>query len=114
MSKSHIFALEQELLLDPTFHFWWNYSTEDKESEHGFELGWWIEKGNLTMVQEFVSREMSGSVQTPEFGSLGSNSLHREYSAVIEMPHNISEIIEDGSLMVSVEVGTQLESEVEL
>ena len=72
-------------------------------------------------VKEFVSKELSGSVSTPGLGSLSPPNYYKErheYSAVIELQHNITEDNGgDGVLVVDVDViipDNELEGSVEL
>ena len=64
-----------------------------------------MENGSLPDVREFVSKELSGSVSTPGLGSLPPPDYYKEwheYTAVIELPHNITYVI--GTLQVDVNV----------
>ena len=65
-------------------------------------------------MKEFVSRELSGSVSTPKLGSVPTPNYYEErheYTAVIELPHNISEVIGDGALEITVAIVTDEKKE---
>ena len=54
---------------------------------------------------ELVSKDLEGSVSTPGLGSLPPPNYYKErheYTAVIELPHNITEVIGDGALVIRV------------
>merc|ERR1712213_227771 len=96
--------------------FWWNKSTNET---NGFKLSWHIENGSLPDVMELVSKDLVGSVSTPGLGSLPPPNYYKErheYTAVIELPHNITEVIGDGALVVDVDIvpAHQSESHVQL
>ena len=68
---------------------------------------------------ELVSKDLEGSVSTPGLGSLPPPNYYKErheYTAVIELPHNITEVIGDGALVVDVDIvpDNQRESHVEM
>ena len=94
----------------PTLHFWWNHNLDSHESKtHGFKLTWKIENGSLPDVRQFVSQELSGSVSTPGLGALAPPNYYEErheYTAFIELPQNITDVIGDGALIVDVDVTT--------
>ena len=98
--------LGEDLLKNPTFNFWWNHTPDSRDSEmRGFKLSWKVENGSLPDVREFVSKELSGSVSTPGLGSLPPPNYYKErheYTAVIELPLNITDVIGDGALVVDV------------
>ena len=107
--------------MHPIFHFWWNNTLDKAESKSpGFQLRWHIENRSLPDVKQFVSKELSGSVSTPGLGSLPSPNYYKErheYTAVIELPHNISDILSDSSLLVDIDVmipDSQLDTRLEL
>ena len=84
-----------------------------------FKLKWHIENGNLPDVQELVSKDLEGSVSTPGLGSLPPPNYYKErheYTAVIELQHNITDVIGDGALVVDVFIvpDNRSESEVKL
>ena len=86
------------------FYFRWNYNS-DSTKMPGFKLSWQVENGSLPDVREFVSKELSGSVSTPGLGSLPPPDYYKErheYTAVIELPHNITDVID--TLVVDVDV----------
>ena len=88
------------------------------DDTEGFELDWQIENGSLPDVMELVSKDLEGSVSTPGLGSLPPPNYYKErheYTAVIELPHNITDI-GNGSLVIDVDVvpDNQSKSHVEL
>ena len=112
--------LGKDLLKGSSFYFWWNHSTDDGRGNEmlGFKLSWQVKNGSLPDLKEFVSKELSGSVSTPGLGSLPPPNYYKErheYTAVIELPRNITDVIE--TLVVDVDVtvpDNQPESGVEL
>ena len=100
--------LGKDLLKSPTFSFWWSHNPDRKDTETpGFKVSWRVENGSLPDVKEFVSKELSGSVSTPGLGSAPSPNYYgetHEYTAVIELPHNITDVIGDDALVVDVDV----------
>ena len=80
-------------LVNQALHFWWNETTDSNE---GFKLDWKIENGNLPDVMELVSKDHEGSISTPGLGSLPPPNYYKErheYTAVIELPHNVTDAI---------------------
>ena len=66
---------------------------------------WQIENGSLPDVMELVSKDLEGSVSTPGLGSLPPPNYYKErheYTAVIELPHNITDAID--TLVVDLDV----------
>ena len=118
-SGNHTIILGNDLLKSPTIFFWWDHSPDSDSSETpGFKLSWQVENGSLPDVREFVSKELSGCVSTPGLGSLPPPNYYKErheYTAVIELPHNITDVID--TLVVDVNVaipGNQTDAGVEL
>ena len=73
----------------------------------GFKLSWQVKNGSLPDVKELVHRSVSGSVSTPGLGFLAPSDYYNErheYTAVIELPYNISDVMGDGALIIDVEV----------
>ena len=102
MSGNKTRVFKNAALVNQTFNFWWNQSEEDTQ---GFELSWQIENGSLPDVRELVSQDLEGSVSTPGLGSLPPPNYYKErheYTAVIELPRNITEVIGDGALVIRV------------
>ena len=95
--SNHTFIFKKASLIDPTLRFWWNHTLDDNDSELlGFMLSWHLENGSLPDVRQLVSRELSGSVSTPGLGSIPPPNYYKErheYTAVIELPHNITDVI---------------------
>ena len=60
-----------------------------------------------------VSKDLEESISTPGLGSLPPPNYYKEmheYTAVIELPHNISDIIGDEALVVDVDLGDENQS----
>ena len=108
MSGNHTFTLRKEYIASPNFHLWWNQTLGDVSK--GIAISWWIENGSLPLndVKEFVSKDLSGgSVSTPGLGAAlpaDYNMTKHEYTAVIELPYNITDIIGDGVLVFDVDI----------
>ena len=89
-----------------SLHFWWN-QTFDNRDRPGFKLNWEIENGHMPDVMVTVSRDLRGSVSTPGLGSLAPPNYfeeRHEYTAVIELPNNITDVIGNSSLKINVDV----------
>merc|ERR1712240_813028 len=101
-------AFRNTSLVNRPRRFWWNSSIDAKnKSKQEFQLSWQIENGSLPDVMELVSKDLEGSVSTPGLGSLPPPNYYKErqeYTAVIELPHNITEVIGDGALVVDVDI----------
>merc|ERR1712012_1256734 len=115
---NHTLVLGSESLTDHTLKFWWN-PVIDGHGPQGFKLNWRIENGNLPDVMELVSKDLEGSVSTPGLGSLPPPNYYKErheYTAVIELPHNITKVIRDGALVINVDIvpDNQSKGQVEL
>ena len=103
MTGNQTLVFKGPSLENQTLFFWWNESTDTQ----GFKLNWQIENGSLPDVMELVSKDLEGSVSTPGLGSLPPPNYYKErheYTAVIELPHNITEVIGDGALVVDVDI----------
>ena len=98
-SGNHTMVLEKDLLKSPEFYFWWNHNPDSRGNKMpGFKLSWHVKNGSLPDVREFVSKKLSGSVSTPGLGSLPPPDYYKEeheYTAVIELPHNITAMVVD-------------------
>ena len=73
----------------------------------GFKLTWHIENGSFPDVKDFVSKHLSGKVATPGLDSSSPPSYQQEsheYTAVIELPHNIEDLLADAALIVDIDV----------
>ena len=97
------FNLSRESFLPSNFHVKWNYDPARK-TEHcpGIQIDWRIENGTFDRM-EIVSNQLSGTVSTPWLGDLRKNSNYNEeheYTAVINMPNNITDILDDAALVV--------------
>ena len=107
-SGNHTLVLRKTSLLDPTFHFWWNNTTERSLVKGpAFKIDWTIQNVSHYYPMEFVSKDMSGNISTPGLGFLPPPNRYKErheYTAVIELPHNITDVIGDGALVVDVDV----------
>lgn len=99
-------VLGKDLIRTKTFYFQWSHNPDSRDNEMpGFKLSWQVKNGSLPDVREFVSKELSGSVSTPGLGSLPPPDYYKErheYTAVIELPHNITDVID--TLVVDVDV----------
>ena len=107
MSGDSTIVLRRPFLHYPTLRFWSNQTQSSKKSDLDLKLTWHIENGSLPDVREFVSRNIPGRVSTPGVGSLAPPVYYKErheYTAVIELPHNITDVIGDGALVVDVDV----------
>ena len=101
MTGNQTLVFKGPSLENQTLFFWWNESTDTQ----GFKLNWQIENGSLPDVMELVSKDLEGSVSTPGLGSLPPPNYYKErheYTAVIELPHNITDVIGDDILVVDV------------
>ena len=108
MSNNHTFIFDNASLVSPLLHFWWNHTGEKIYEEYpGIEISWWIKDGSIPDVKQFTSKDLSGSISTPGLGSLAPPDYYKvghEYTAVIELQHNITDVISDGALVVDVDV----------
>ena len=107
MSGSHDLVFKKESLFDPRFYFWWNETQErGVNNAPGFRIEWKI---NTTSKRHktFVSKDLAGSVSTPGLHSqatIENIKQKQEFTAIIELPNNISDIIGDGAFIVDVDV----------
>ena len=120
MSGNHILVVGKTSVVNSTVHFWWE-NTPDRFDQNmvGFHINWHIENGTNNGVRQFESTALSGNISTPGLGSLpppNYNKERHEYTAVIELPHNITDVIGDGALVVDVDIvpDNQRDGEVEL
>ena len=108
LKGDYTIALGSDSLVNRTLKFWWkcsNYDTQTFASK--FKLDWRIKNGCLPDMMEFVTRDLEGSVSTPGLGSLPPPSYYKEmheYTAVIELPHNITEVVGEGALVLNVDI----------
>ena len=84
-----------------------------------FQIDWKIRNVSFYPMMDFVSKDLSGNISTPGLGSLPPPNYYKErheYTAVIELPHNITDVIGDGALVVDVDIvpDNQTEGLVEL
>ena len=73
----------------------------------GFKIDWRINNPKKTVKKTFVTNDISGSVSSPGLGSQATVDYYKgtqEYTAVIELPSNITQIIGDGALVVDLKV----------
>merc|ERR1712012_22039 len=115
---NHTLVLGSESLTDHTLKFWWN-PVIDGNGTPQFRLNWQIKNGSLPDIMELVSKDLPGSVSTPGLGSLSPPNYYKErheYTSVIELPHNITDVIGDGALVIDVEIfaDNQCDNRVEL
>ena len=99
------------------FHFKWSFDPA-KRIDHcpGIKIEWNIENVER---RELVSNELSATVSTPDLGNVFDDRNYiankHEYTAVINMPNNITDILDDAALVVDIDVTiTQPGSGVEL
>ena len=67
-------------------------------------------------MKELVSRDLYGSVTTPGFGSIAPPDFYKkrhEYTAVIELPYNVTDVIGNGAFVIEVDIALP-DEEVEL
>ena len=103
MRGNQTLVFKSPSLENQTLFFWWNESTDTQ----GFKLDWQIENGSLPDVMELVSKDLEGSVSTPGLGSLPPPNYYKErheYTAVIELPHNITEVIGDEAFVINIKI----------
>ena len=117
MSGSHDLVFQKDSLIDPLFHFWWNPVREKGlDNAPGFKIEWKMEttSGRHKTV---VSKNLTGSLSTPGLNSQATiEYLHekQEFTAIIELPHNITDIIGDGALIVDVDIFPDREKQSEI
>ena len=116
MTGNQTLVFKGASLVNQSLYFWTNKSTDNTQ---GFKLSWQIENGSLPDVMELVSKDLEGNVSTPGLGSLPPPNYYKErheYTAVIELPHNVTDAISDGALIIDVDIvaDNQSESRVEL
>ena len=109
ISGTHKMVLGKIFLHKSTlFYFWWSHNLDGKDNQkRGLQLSWQVENGSLPDLKEVISKELSGSVSTPGLGSIPPPNYYsetHEYTAVIELPHNITDVIDDDALVVDVDV----------
>ena len=96
-SGNHTFVLEKAFLGEPNFQFWWNHTPDNLSKQpRGLQISWKIENGSLPDVKELVSTDLSGSATTPGLGSIAPPDFYKEkheYSVVIDLPNNITDVI---------------------
>ena len=104
MSGNHNLVFGKAALINPNFRFWWNSIVEDDASQLlGFKIDWKIYNPRKPMKKTFVTKAMSGNVSSPGLGSQATIEHYKgtqEYNAVIELPHNITEIIGNGTFTI--------------
>ena len=101
----YTFLFKKHSLENLPLHFWWsptNFTVDDKVP--GLKLSWSIKNGSLPDVRQFVSKELSGEISTPGFGSLTHPNYYNqrhEYSAIIELPKDSVNLV--GTLEVELD-----------
>ena len=113
-----VFTLKKKSFLPSSFHIWWDFSlTKNAKACSGIQISWRIENGTVDR-REFVSSEISGTVSTPGLGNSKNDSHEtqkKEYTAVLNLPDNILDILDDGALVVDIDVTVaQSDSRVQL
>ena len=108
MSGYHKIGFRKDSVINRPIEFTWNSSDDlGNISSPEFRVNWKIEDGNSPDVMELVCKDLEGSVSTPGLGFLPPPNYYKEkheYSAIIELPHNITEVIGDGALVVDVDI----------
>ena len=110
------FWLERSFLTSPSFHFWWNHNPAKLTEPRGFKISWKRNNVRLPDHKKFVTKELSGSVTTPGFGAVPTpdhNKREHRFTAVIDVPYNITDVIGDDVFVVDVNV-TSTGNDVEL
>ena len=108
LANNERFVFSHAQLTNQTLHFLWNdIQTSD------FNLDWHIENGNIPEVRELVSKDLVGSVSSPESSPNNFNERD-EYAVVLELPHNITEIIKNGAMVIDIFVTSDNQNEVEI
>ena len=120
MSGNHTLVFRNTALTNSIVHFWWNHTHDSSDQNMlGFHINWRIENGTIDDARQFESTSLSGEISTLGFDTLPPPNNHKErqeYTAVIELPHNITDIIGDSALVVDVDIvpDDQRQSGVEL
>ena len=107
-SHNKTFLLERPYLTSPSFHFWWNHNPANMAGPNrGFKISWKRNNDRLPDHRKFVTKELSGRVTTPGFGALPTpdhNKREHRFTAVIDLPYNITDVIGDDVFVVDVNV----------
>ena len=94
MSGNHSLVFRKAALIDPKFHIWWINTLESNTIKvPGFKIDWTINNMSPYHTMDFVSKNLKGSISTPGLGSFPPPNYYKErheYTAVIELPHNIT------------------------
>ena len=72
-------------------------------------IPWEIVNGSLTLPDtvKLESKDLTGSVSTPGLGTIAPSNYHKErheYTVVMELPDNITEVIGDDALVIDLDV----------
>ena len=114
MSGYHKIGFRKASVINRPIEISWNSSDDvGNISSTEFCVNWKIEDGNLPDVMELVSKDLKGSISTPGLGSLPPPNYYKErheYTAVIEVPPNIIEVIGDGALVVDIDIVPNIQS----
>ena len=73
----------------------------------GFKIDWTLKDVSFIPMMYFVSKDITGDVSTPGLGSVSPPNYCKEkldYTVVIELPHDIIDVIGDGALVVDVDI----------
>ena len=71
----------------------------------------WILNNNTADERELLSKELEGTFTTPGFNTTPPSNYYdkrHKFTATIELPANISQIIKDGALIVDLKVRDKL------
>ena len=108
MSGNHNLVFGKAALINPKFRFWWNSTMEGYASKPlGFKIDWRIKNPEKPIKKTFVTKAISGNVSSPDLGSQATIDYYKgtqEYTAVIELPQNITEIFGNSTLTVNVSI----------
>ena len=106
--------LTKTLLRYPTLHFLWTHSPETNNNNitavaNGLKFSWEIVNGSLTLPDAVTleSKDLTGSVSTPGLGTIPPPNYHKErheYTVVMELTDNITEVIGDDALVIDLDV----------
>ena len=100
------FRMTRESMTAMGIHILWKHAPlQNFKGLPGIQVQWKIDNRNETDRVEFVSRELSGSVSTGQLGSLPSAKVENEieYTAVIDLPHNITKVLVGHALVVDID-----------
>ena len=104
---NHTFALKPYPWNIPKrFHLWKRLRSNSKEMNK-FNPKLWILNNDTADERELVSTELEGTFTTPGFNTTPPSNYYdkrHKFTATIELPANITQIIKDGALVVDLKV----------